>query len=162
MSDRFYFRTGQKNLQKMPVASATVISKNDMLWYDTTNDVVKPASDFAWTTDLATTQGNFAAVFVGVAEESSASGDTDDISVDTSSASVYAMPCASATFNLNDTVGPAKQSGNALENQKVVAAVAAASIGRVDRKTDGAETSVRVSFAPAFSTASSNVNANIG
>jgi hypothetical protein len=161
VSNKYNLRTGQVRLQKYAVDADTVIEKGDLLWLDTTDDVVKPASDFTWDTDLATTQGGFAAVFVGVAYEASADGDTADISVDVSADTVYEMDCASASFKVSDPVGPAKQTGNALEDQKVVAAAAAASVGRV-QETVSASTKVKVSFASAYHTGSANVNAALG
>ena len=57
MSNKLRFRSGQVELHKVRVDSGTVIEAGDLVWLDT-NDA-KPAKDFAWTTDLATTQGNY-------------------------------------------------------------------------------------------------------
>lgn len=152
-------RYGPARLQKYAVLSATVISKGDLVFYD--SGTVKPASSFTWDTDLATTQGAFAAAFVGVALEGSASGETTPISVDTGSISVWEMDCASTSFAAGASVGPAKQSGNALENKKLASAVAAASIGRVHLGTSSA-TRVMASFAGSRSTDAANVNNALG
>lgn len=74
MANSYSYRTGQREPRKYGVASATVIEIGDLVYYDTSTDQVKPASDFTWNTDLATTQGGFADVVAGVAMESSASG----------------------------------------------------------------------------------------
>lgn len=143
----------------MPVDSATVIAIGDILWYVGSEDEVEPASTFLWTTNLATTQGNFAAAFAGIAMEKSASGDTDSISVDTSPDSIYEIDVPSAAYKLDSTLGP-DEGSSTLQNQKLELAAAAASIARsLDQKTT---TRLRVSFASALSTSSSNVNANIG
>src|SRR5438128_14642 len=96
MSNHLRCRSGQVEPHKIRVDSGTVIEAGDLVWLDT-NDA-KPAKDFTWTTDLATTQGNFAAVFLGVAHQSSAAGETADISVDLSPFSVYEFDVDSATY----------------------------------------------------------------
>lgn len=155
----FRFRRGQVNLVPMPVGSDTVIAAGDMVWMETTGEIF-PASDFTWDTNIATTQAAFANVFAGIARESSAAGDTDDVHVDVSPDSVYAYPCASATFKAGAAVGPAKQSGNAMENQKVVGAVGTSSCGRTVESKTAAVTEIRVSFASALH--AHNTNAVVG
>lgn len=92
-----------------------------------------PASDQPWDTSLAVTQEAFHDAFLGVSAQKSASGDVDPITVN--QAGVHEFDCASASFNHGDLVGPAKQSGNLLEDQKVVAvATANLAIGRVQGK----------------------------
>lgn len=152
-------RYGPCRLQKYPVLSATVISKGDLLFLD--SGTVKPAASFTWDTNIATTQAAFAAVFVGVAAEGSANGESAPVSVDTGSISVWEMDCASASFVSGGPVGPAKASGNALENQKLVTAVAASSIGRV-HVSGTSVTRVMASFAGAYSTDGANVNNALG
>lgn len=153
-------RNGQKTLRSYPVASATVISIGDMLWSN--SGEVKPAADFTWDTNIATTQASFAALFVGIAVTPSASGETTNVQVDVSPEAVYECDQASATIDIGTPVGPAKASGNALENQKVVAATGTSCIGRAASDHQSATTRVRVTYASAFHTASSNVNANVG
>lgn len=162
MADQFRFRHGQKQLQKFAVASATVIEKGDLVYLNTSDDTVKSAASFTWDTNLATTQAGFAAVFVGVAEESSAAGDTASISVDTSPFSVYEFDAASATYVAGDSLGPDKASGDALLSRQLEAAVAASSVARVYEGTAGAATKVLVTFASAYGTASANTNAALG
>lgn len=160
MANRFRYRHGQTQLVKLPVDSSTVIEIGDMVFLDT--DDVKPASSFTWTTDLATTQGNFAAKFIGIACESSASGDTDKISVDISPVSVYEMDAASDTYIPGAPLGPDKDTGNALLDQTLEDAVAAASIARVYKAVDTAGTKVEVTFASAYNVAANNVNGVVG
>ena len=102
-----------------------------------------PASDTPWDTNIATTQEAFHDAFLGVAMQTGASADTDALQIGT--AGVYEFSCASASFNVGDLVGPAKQSGNLLEDQKVVAvATPNLAIGRV-AKAGASVTSVLVS-----------------
>ena len=154
------FRSGQMKLVLFRVASATVISQGDMVFVYSTLDQIKSAADFTWDTNIATTQAGFANVFAGIAYTGSASGETDDVLVDVSSASVYEFPCASATFKTGAPIGPAKQSGNYMENQKVVEATGTSSVGRTVEPKSSAATSIKVSFASAY--AAHNTNAVVG
>lgn len=154
------FRSGQMKLVPFQVASATVIEPGDMVFVYSTLDQVKAAGDFTWDTNIATTQAGFVNVFAGIAYTGSASGETDDVLVDVSSNSIYEYPCASATFKTGAPVGPAKQSGNLLEPQKVVEAVGTSSCGRTVEPKSSAATSIRVSFASAYS--AHNTNAVVG
>src|SRR5687767_13661826 len=108
MSNQLRLRSGQVQLHKLRVDSGTVIEAGDMVFLNT--DDVRPASAFAWNTDLATTQGNFAAVFLGIAHQQSASGDTEDVSVDLSPHSVYEFDVNSATYEVGATLGPDESS----------------------------------------------------
>lgn len=95
------------------------------------------ASDTTWNTDTATTQADFRALFLGIsgqakdADVARAYGNSDDNEVRVATSGVYEMDCASATFEVGDFVGPAKDTGDALLDDKVVAAVEAGAIGRV-------------------------------
>lgn len=160
MPNRLRFRSGQVQLQKLRVDSDTVISAGDLLFLDS-NDV-KPASDFTWDTDLPTTQAAFAAAFVGVAHQQSAAGDTDDISVDVSPHSVYEFDVAAGTYEVGDALGPDELS-SALMNQQLEA-VASGSLGiaRAAEYKAATATTLRVTFASAYNTASTNTNATLG
>lgn len=101
------------------VASATVIAVKDMLVKDYQGNLI-PFSDLPDAGSAAANQALAAARFVGVSQEKSASGDTEDV--------LYAteinvrFTCASASFSDGDLVGPAENSdGDALENQAVIA-----------------------------------------
>lgn len=150
-------REGEMELRKYAVDSATVVAKGDLLFLDT--DDVKPAADFTWDTDLATTQAGFAAVFVGVAYESSASGESTAISVDIAP-TVYEFDCASATFQPGAGVAPAKDTGNALLSQKLVAATGTSCIGRTIGPVQTSVTRVKAKLGSAHQPL--NVNANVG
>lgn len=160
MANSHSYRFGQTALVKYAVDSSTVISIGDMLYLDT--DDVKPASSTTWNTNLATTQADFADVFIGIAREQSASGDTDDIDVDISPDSVYEFAVASATYELSDVMGPDKASGNAIVSQTLEKAVAASSVAFPFERASASVTLLKVKFASAFNPASSNANASIG
>ena len=129
-----------------PVATKAVPTANVIQVGDLVSQIagdVNAASGYTWTTDLPTTQTNFHDQFLGVALERSRAGDVLPIRV--ASAGVHEFDCASATFELGDLVGPAKASGNNLENQKVAAvATIALAIGRVAQRAVTA-TRVKVS-----------------
>lgn len=137
----------KSNLILCPVDSTTVIEVRDMVWLDT--DDVKPAADFAWDLDLGSTQAAFANVFLGVAIEASANGETADILVDISPLTAFAdYPANTASYVIGDTLGPDENTG-ALHSQKLEGASASGSIARVLEST-GSVSAVRVGFASAY------------
>lgn len=125
-------------------ASGTTIAIGDLIYRDGgASNVPKPAASLAWDTSLAVTQETFHDSFLGVALSAGRSADTDKIRIATSG--IFEFDCASATFAAGALVGPAKQSGNALESQKVVSvATANLAIGRVEQDYTSATTRVRV------------------
>jgi hypothetical protein len=153
------FRSGQIQLIKVRVDSATVIEAGDLVWLD--SDDAKPASDFTWTTNLATTQGNFAAKFLGVAHQGSANGETSPVSVDISPSSVYEFDVNAATYEVGATLGP-DESSSALQSQKLEAATAISAIARAAEFAAATTTTLRVTFASAYHMNSANVNSSVG
>lgn len=116
--------------------SAVLIAKGDMIAQAPSGGVTGatsgatiaegepyPASDQPWDTSLAVTQEAFHDAFLGVSAQKSASGDVDPLTANTRG--VHSFTCASASFKNGALVGPAKQSGNLLEDQKVVAVATA-------------------------------------
>jgi len=160
MSNRLRFRSGQVELHRLRVDSGTVLEAGDLVYLDT--DDVKPASDLAFDTNIATTRGNFAAVFLGVCHQPSGDGETADVSIDLSPLSVYEFVCDSSTFEVGDLLAPDGDS-DGLESQ-ILAKVntAAEAIARAAEYKAAAATMLRVQFASAFHAGSSNVNAAIG
>lgn len=142
MSDKMRWRYGDTNPVAAAVDPATVIEIGDLLWQDT--DDAKPAGDFTWTTDLATTQGGFADKFLGVAMQRSRSGDVAPIRVATTG--VFEFDCTSATFELGDMVGPAANGGSTALVSQQLAAVAASSgaVSRVAKRQASAATTLLV------------------
>lgn len=160
MANRLRFRSGQVRLHKLRVDGATVIEAGDMVFLDT--DDVKPAQDFIWTTDLATTQGAFAASFLGIAHQQSAAGETEDVSVDLSPAAVYEFDVAPATFEVGDDLAPDELSSKLMNQQLEAVASATLAIARAAEYKSASASLLRVSFASAFHTGSANTNAAIG
>lgn len=160
MANKLRFRSGQVQLHKLQVDSGTVIEAGDLVYLDT--DDVKPAKDFTWTTDLATTQAAFADVFLGVAHEQSAVGDTADISVDLSPLAIYEFNVNSAAYEVGDELGPDEASTKLMNQQLEAVSTGTRALARsAEHKPSGA-TLLRVNLASAFYSGSGNRNAVIG
>ena len=157
--NKLRFRSGQVQLVKVPVDLTTVINAGDLVWLDTMG--AKPASQFPWTTNAATTQAAFAGKFLGVAHQHSIAGNSDPISVDISPMSVYEFDAPPASYKLGDLLGPDNAASKLLDQQVATTVVANAVVRAVEFSARGA-TTLRVTLASAFSTGSSNVNSQIG
>lgn len=144
MSDNMRWRYGETSpVMSKEVVSATVIEIGDLV--EAPSGVPAKAADHTWNTNLATTQEEFHDNFLGVAMQRSRSGDTDQVRIATEG--VFEFDCAAATFELGALVGPAKQSGNALESQKVVAvSTENLAIGRVAKRYGSNTTKVLVAI----------------
>lgn len=135
------YRYGNEETEQFAVASATVIEAGDMVAWDASNNVCYPASAQTWDTNLATTQGNFADLFLGIALDASPNGSTAKISV--ALIGVFEMAQASATLDFGAAVSPA-QNGTEEEllDQTVVASTPR--IGKAACDYASAATSVRI------------------
>ncbi|AMV28801.1 hypothetical protein VT84_30690 [Gemmata sp. SH-PL17] len=128
---------GETRPRKVAIATAKLVDKGDLVGMNA--GTLVRAEDETWTTDLATTQSNFRARFAGVAAQSKLSttnprvfGNSQDNVIMVNTSGVFEFDCASATFEVGDFVGPAKDTGNALLSDRVVAVGAEANaIGRV-------------------------------
>lgn len=122
------------------IATAKTINKGDLAGLSS-NTIVKP-SDIAWDTNLATTQTAFVNTFVGVSNQWKTDstkarifGNSADNVLIVAAGGVWEFDCASTTFEVGDLVGPAKDTGNALLNDRVVAVGSEAlAIGRVAKR----------------------------
>lgn len=118
-------RMGPVDIQHFDVAVTGVVPTSTINSGDfvanVTNKAV-PAGAFTWTTDLATTQTNFAAAFLGASESRSIAADTDTraLRVAVNMDGTYEVDCASATFTVGQYVGLAKAAGNNLLPSTVV------------------------------------------
>jgi hypothetical protein len=122
-----------------PVLTAQGVAGGDVVGLSSGN--VVRAEDTTWNTDLATTQSDFVLLFLGVSGQRKTAavarvdGNGADNVIRVDADGVWEFDCASASFAVGDLVGMAKQTGNALESQKVVAvATEARAIGRVAEK----------------------------
>lgn len=160
MANRLRFRSGQVQLIKVRVDSGTVIEAGDLVYLDV--DDVKPASDYPWDTNLVTTQASFAAVFLGVAHQPSADGETESVSVDVSPLSVYEFDTQSATYEMGDLLGPDENASTLTSQQFEAVASSGDAIARAMQYKATSSSMLRVSIASAFHVGSANVNAGIG
>jgi hypothetical protein len=158
--NRLRFRSGQVQLRKVRVDAETVIEAGDLVWLD--GDDGKPAADFPWDTNLATTQAAFAAVFLGVAHQQSRAGDAEPISVDVGPHSVYEFDAASAAYELGDPLGPDESNSTLMNQQLEGVGNPSNAVARAAEYTPGSQTTLRVTLASAFATGSANVNAAVG
>jgi hypothetical protein len=160
MTAQLRFRQGHVELHRLKVASQTVLQAGDLVYLDQTT--VKPASAFPFGTDLAATQGSFAGLFLGVAHQPSALGETDDVSIDMSPMSVYEFEVTPSTFEVGDRLAMAGTT-QALFSQRLQKVTSAAlAIGRAAEYRSANSSWLKVQLASAFHPASSNVNAAIG
>lgn len=160
MANHLRFRTGPVHLFKAPISPDSVIEPGDILFLDSTE--ARPASEFPWTTDLATTQAAFSNLFLGISHERSGVGESAPVSVDLSPQSVYEFDLDISAYGLGQLLGP-DESGSQLMNQQLEAVGSASeAIARCLEFTEGFVAKARVSFASAFSTASANAAAAIG
>jgi hypothetical protein len=129
--------------------ASTVVRPGDLIFrngsgYDA------PAATVTWDTDLATTQETFHDTFRGIASagrrsDQATAGDRGDGMI--VSTGEFEYPCAAlgAAVAAGAFVGPAKQTGDLLENQKVVVvATANLAIGRVSEDAATGATSLKV------------------
>lgn len=137
--------------QSFPVvaiaAASTAIEVGDMLWYDATNNCCAPASSLAWNNTLAATQADFHNAYLGVALDARLASTTTAGNILVATKGVYQGDCAalSAATDLGTPFGPAKASGNALENQKVVeVANNTLAIGRLAKAGVAGDTTAQV------------------
>ncbi len=162
MANSFSYRQGQRELVKLPVATATVIEIGDIVAWHSSDSEVHPASDEPWDTNEATTQANFADHFMGIAVESSSSSQNDDITVDISALAVYEFTVISNTFDVGDSLG-VDSASNALQDQVLAAQTTATSaIARSFERKASASTLLKVKFASAFNTAANATPGTVG
>ncbi len=160
MPDHLRFRSGPVHLLKLRVDPASIIEPGDLLYLDGTE--ARPAGEFPWDTDLATTQAQFADQFLGIAHERSAEGESEPISVDLSPMSVYELEVDPAAYEVGQLLGPAEASGALQEQQLAAVASPGRAIARAVEFSTGEVSRLRVTFASAWATGSTNTNAALG
>lgn len=157
MANAHNYRHGPQLFVRPAVDSSTVIELSDLLYLDT--DDVKPASSITWASDAAA-QAAFADVFLGVACDASASGETDPINVDISTTSVYEFTCVATTWEIGNTFAVDGNGSDALIDQTLEkVATATRCIARAVNRATSSTTKVLVTFASAYATGSANSNA---
>jgi len=141
MANQFRYVRGDTNALALPKYASDAVEIGDLLFWDDTNNAVRPATNITGT-DYPTKQGNFAAAFIGVALEAKAAGASGNILVATSGDFVYACP-SGAEYEVRDYV--AIGDGTAVANQTVVKdATASKAIGRVTASKASTGTTVTI------------------
>jgi hypothetical protein len=145
-------RVNKRIVYKGVVADGTAFTVGDLCYWDDSAKLIKPASSFSWDTDLLTTQTAYALVHLGVALESKGASDgTVVMHVDISPQSFFDFTIVAGTaYKIGQTFGPAKDTGNAIVSNVLVAAVAAASVAHLISDMTTASTQVLVSTSSAY------------
>jgi hypothetical protein len=141
-------RRGFERAIKVPVAAGTMIQVGDMVYEDAGGNAL-PASSLAWGADLATTQGTFKGSFLGISRDQRLGTEPTAgyILVDTRGEAEMNIDALGAALQAGALLGPAKQAGNALENQEVaVAAAIGGAIGRLVERAPVGATTVLMEF----------------
>ena len=119
------FQRGDARPVRAPVATASAFEVGDLIAQETDGSYTR-ASSQAWTTDLATTRAAFVAKFAGEASQAKdankpiiGNGDALGYQLLIWTAGVKTYPVPAGTYKNGDLLGPAKQSGNLLEDQKL-------------------------------------------
>lgn len=137
-----------QRVEAHPVDSTQTIDLGELCWLNV--DDARPADQAAYGADLAITQANFSKLMIGVAMDTSETGDTADIAIATEG--VFEMICAAAQFEIGDLVGVDDNTGGtALLPAQVIAATengAAQAIGRVVRRYSANTTRVLIELLP--------------
>lgn len=128
------------------VSNSQAFTAGDLCYWDSGSSVAKPASQFTWDTNLATTQTAFKAVCLGVALESKTANDGKVfLKIDISGQSFFDFQLtAGSSYQIGQTFAPAKASGNALLSNKLVAAASSASCARLVTDVGSSDTSLLV------------------
>ena len=137
-----------KRVEAHPVDSAQTIDVGELCFLNV-NDA-RPADQATYGASLTITQANFAKLFIGVAMDTSESGDTADIAIATEG--VFEFICAAAQFEIGDLVGVDDDTGgtNLLPAQVIATSEngAIGAIGRVVRRYSANTTRVLVELLP--------------
>ena len=142
MANTMRWRYGDTNPVMLPVSGGTVIEIGDLVYLDTSE--AKPAADQADQGSHLLNQGALQDAFVGVAMQSSPSGETEPIRIATTG--VFEFECETAAAELGDLLGSAENDSlDGLRNQKVAAAPAESSaLGRCAKQKAAGATRVLI------------------
>ena len=132
----------------LPFPASTANDVYDLLYWDDSANVCKKASARTDLTTAALNQADFAPLFIGVAGDQRLSTETSTGSTSNRRVileGVFDCDCASATFEIGDYVGVARDSNNSVNfNQKVVGVAGPhLAIGRVVKREGSSVTKVR-------------------
>jgi len=96
MSNKFRYLRGDTLGIKLPKYADDAIEIGDLLFWDATNNAVRPASEISGE-DYATQKTNLATAFVGVAAEAKAAGTSGNLTVWTAGDYLFTAPSGQGT-----------------------------------------------------------------
>lgn len=116
------YRKGDARIRRGTATASTAVLNGDILYQDATTKKLLPAASYTWDTNLATTQGTFKDQFAGISTQQRLAAQTDAPEIPFATGGEFECDCAAlgAASPPGTYWGPAKQSGNALESQKMV------------------------------------------
>ncbi len=134
--------------QVPPFPASTAIAVGDLLWWDNSGKVAKPASTRTDLGSAAANQADFASLFCGVSASQRLATETSTGTPQAARAiiaeGIFDCDCASATFEVGDLVGVNRNATPLNDNQVVVAVTQPQlAIGRVIKREGVAVTKVR-------------------
>ena len=170
-SNLLRFRAGQVQLVRVPVARATIVHAGDLVIMDKQSGLLLPVSN-ARMLEASTipaemldyVRGRLSGLFIGVSHQQSREGEDDPLSVDVSPTAVYEFNVPSAeAYRVGDMFTFALTPEGVLDSQKLFPTMhRTVAIARAMEFTRERVSTLRVTFASAFSPASANVNAALG
>lgn len=118
------FQRGEPRQVMLPVNLADSFAQGDLVGRVAATGVGFRASSQAWTTDLATTRAAFVVLFAGVScqdKDANAyvygNGEAFKLQLRVNAGGVNRYAVKAGTYQVGDYLGPAKQTGNLLEDQ---------------------------------------------
>lgn len=118
------FQRGEPRQVMLPVNLADSYSQGDLVGRVAATGIGYRASSHVWNTDLATTRAEFVALFAGVAcqdKDAAANvygnGEAFKLQLRVNAGGVNRFAVKAGTYKAGDYLGPAKQTGNLLEDQ---------------------------------------------
>lgn len=144
----------------VPALLADQIDTGWLCWWS--GSVCRAAWDFPFTTDLPTTQANFAAAFLGVCTSGKAAGVGTSVTVAIDATTAWLRPTVIGLSDFGLPLTPAGDFGT-LDNTVLEQTSEALAIARVTDPLIGSPNpEVMATFASAYHTGSSNINAQVG
>ena len=153
-----------QDLHPVLAGGPIAIQAGDLLYLDVAAKYAKTASAFPGTVNLATTQADFAAVFLGVAQQPVPAGDVAVIMVDMSPFSVYQYQCPVGVYQVGQMFAcNLNPSGPSLWSQQIMQVPGSYRAFARAWDTQGMYTNnARIQIASAFACSSSNGLSDVG
>lgn len=120
MSNVHRLHTPDNRTINLPAPASTVIEVGDLTWWDSANELVKPASSQADAGSEVLNQLDFARNFAGVSNQQRISGQTTAGTLTVLQEGVFQYPCPATDWAAGDLIGASENAGgDGLEDQQV-------------------------------------------